>query len=530
MGALTLKSFPFELRGWDIEKFESIDPTDGFGSSTRIYINKQQIIQIEPEYNTNNSATWLSDKSRQFFDGLLHSQQNKTNLTSNYWTNFLQFLFKTLYLFDHCSNKTKKNYFFTIVFENISIEILSLLLIIEQHYSFIKLKRLESFSINNDLESLYQLNVATNQKKLNSSDLCFLIANNARYEGYHLNLKLRQRFLKGNFKCFSIGSLIDLTFPSNFIGTNLKILKNLIEGNNLICQDLKSAKNPIIISTINNNSNKINLLSIIKILNYSKIFNKAWKGIDFLNSSIYEAGIQNLSNIESLNKKDLANFSSIYFINIPSNNILNYKKLFETKLLNYCFNNNLNLPKIDKLVIEQNTKKTNINNYLSINFIKYIYLPTKNFYETNDTYINTEGLIKKTSKLFSKKNTKNNWKILRNFLKQSKKHLTFINSKENSLLFFEFAQYVNFKNFIAFNFHVTKKLNNTAFSILTSNKPFFIVENSTLFKLKNTKLKNTKLKYWLNDFFIGGKDNYSQDSLTMAHCSRITRAQTTNFL
>jgi hypothetical protein len=25
MGALTLKNFPFELRGWDIEKFESID-------------------------------------------------------------------------------------------------------------------------------------------------------------------------------------------------------------------------------------------------------------------------------------------------------------------------------------------------------------------------------------------------------------------------------------------------------------------------------------------------------------------------
>lgn len=38
MGALTLKSFPFELRGWDIEKFESLDPTDGFGTSTRVYI------------------------------------------------------------------------------------------------------------------------------------------------------------------------------------------------------------------------------------------------------------------------------------------------------------------------------------------------------------------------------------------------------------------------------------------------------------------------------------------------------------
>lgn len=41
MGALTLKSFPFELRGWEIGKFESIDPTDGFGYSTRVYISKE---------------------------------------------------------------------------------------------------------------------------------------------------------------------------------------------------------------------------------------------------------------------------------------------------------------------------------------------------------------------------------------------------------------------------------------------------------------------------------------------------------
>ena len=70
MGALTLKSFPFELRGWDIEKFESIDPTDGFGSSTRVYISKQQVVQIEPDYNTTTSNSWLSDKGRQFFDGI----------------------------------------------------------------------------------------------------------------------------------------------------------------------------------------------------------------------------------------------------------------------------------------------------------------------------------------------------------------------------------------------------------------------------------------------------------------------------
>ena len=84
MGALTLKSFPFELRGWDIEKFESIDPTDGFGISTRVYISKQQIVQIEPDHSETTSNAWLSDKGRQFFDGIFGTWTNKNNQSQKF--------------------------------------------------------------------------------------------------------------------------------------------------------------------------------------------------------------------------------------------------------------------------------------------------------------------------------------------------------------------------------------------------------------------------------------------------------------
>ena len=118
MGALTLKSFPFELRGWDIEKFESIDPTDGFGISTRVYISKQQIVQIEPDHSENTSNAWLSDKGRQFFDGIFGTWNTKNEHNKNlilkkeYWQKNLKILLKTLYLFEHCTAKTKKDSFF----------------------------------------------------------------------------------------------------------------------------------------------------------------------------------------------------------------------------------------------------------------------------------------------------------------------------------------------------------------------------------------------------------------------------------
>ena len=50
MGALTNKNFPFELRGWEIEKLTFFNPTDSFGNCLKILINNNKIIQIEPDY------------------------------------------------------------------------------------------------------------------------------------------------------------------------------------------------------------------------------------------------------------------------------------------------------------------------------------------------------------------------------------------------------------------------------------------------------------------------------------------------
>lgn len=190
MGALTLKSFPFELRGWDIEKFESLDPTDSFGSNTRVYISKDQVVLIEPDYNTNTFNTWLTDKGRQFFDGIFGAWNPKkssksSDLKKESWFKILETIVKTVYIIDHCNRQQSKKNFFTIVFENLSLEVLNLLLIMSQNYSFIKLRRAESYAPENNLETDFQLNVASDKMKLSSSTMCLLISSNPRYEGYY---------------------------------------------------------------------------------------------------------------------------------------------------------------------------------------------------------------------------------------------------------------------------------------------------------------------------------------------------------
>jgi len=311
MGALTLKSFPFELRGWDIEKFESIDPTDGFGINTRVYISKQQIVQIEPDHSETTTNPWLSDKGRQFFDGIFgawsnaKAQDNHLILKKESWQRNIKTLLKTLYLFEHCTAKTKTAHFLTIVVENLGIETLSLLKIVEQRYSFIKLRRAENLKTPNDLETSFQINTATNPNILKSTTLCLLVANNPRYEGYNLNLKLRQRYLKGNFKCLTLGSAIDLTFPTTVVGTNVKVIKEITEGNSFVCQDIKTAAKPLIIfgNELYKRADNKTVVEMFKTFQSTNIFSQTWNGLNTLNTTLTETGMQSVGNFFTINKK-----------------------------------------------------------------------------------------------------------------------------------------------------------------------------------------------------------------------------------
>nr|WAK85031.1 NADH dehydrogenase subunit 11 part b [Amicula sp. isolate GU52X-4 cfCalB7] len=530
MGALTLKSFPYELRGWDIESFESIDPTDSFGYSTRVYTNKNKIVQIEPDYNSYASNIWLTDKGRQFFDGIFDTRYIHTNdFSIDSLSNIIKDLIEILYIFDHCNKHNSKTYFFTIVFEYLSLEILTILYLISQNYSFLTIKRAENFKINNDLESYFQLNLYSKKNHLDLSSLCLLLSTNTRYEGYSLNLKLRQRFAKGNFKCLVIGSLINLTFPVSFLGSNFKIIETILQGTNLNCRELKCLNNSILI--FNNEffkrNNSFNTIEILKKLHSLTIFTKTFNSFNILNCSLSETGFHTLAKFSTLTGQDLNNFSTLYFLNINPDNISNLKKIAESKLLNY----NLTKNYIPTLFFNQNKKQNKsvfFSKYFN-NFNKEIFLPNSNFYANEGTFVSTDGLIKRTTKITFSKETTNNWQILRKFLFNFKKSVVFLDKKNNDIIFFNSNALVDFKNFMNFQYYAAHSLTNLNFYLNIKTKSFILYQKHTSFKLKTIKLINTKLKYWLDDFFNGGKDEYSKNSLILTNCSKLIRSRSSNF-
>jgi NADH dehydrogenase (ubiquinone) Fe-S protein 1 len=522
MGALTLKSFSDELREWEFIEGDGIDPTDSFGINLRLSIRENQIFLAEPNDIT---TPWLTDKGRLFFDGMFETfSSNKTD-----WENFFKNISELIYFIDHLNFQKQNVLSLVFAFENISLETLNMLYLLKQNCSLVDLRKVENYKLLNDLESAYQLSPSIQPPKIQLSTLAILLNTNPRHEGYVLNLNLRQRFLKGDFKLFNIGSMLDLTFPTHNLGSNFQTIQSLAEGTHIVCQDIKNAEFPLIITNtelFKRSDSRI----FAHVFKYTNLLETAWNGLNILNHNISNAGIQSLSKFLPLSSEDLGNFFGLYYINVSLSATANMKKLTELHLLN-TFKQNISFN--NQIFVDQNTKSSNKVVYEKLKnkmFKDYFYLPSNLFLEDNETYINTQGLIKRTTKLLHfKKDAKTNWQITRRMYANSKSLMFFNNKKDNQLISFDSINSFNFKNYVNFQFCAAQTLTSLSFYLNKQNSP--LIKSMTLsFKSSRIKIYNTKIKNWLDDFFNNnGKDSFSYNSSVLIHCSKILRSSNTNF-
>jgi NADH dehydrogenase/NADH:ubiquinone oxidoreductase subunit G len=520
MGALTLKAFSDELREWEFNEGEGIDPTDSFGVSLRLSIRENQIFLAEPN---DPSTPWLTDKGRLFFDGMFE----KTATKSTNWGDFFNDISELMYFIDHLNFHKKNISSFIFAFENLSLETLNMLYLFKQNCSFVELRKVESHKVSNDLEFQYQLSSSTNKPKLHMSTLGILVNTNPRYEGYVLNLSLRQRFLKGDFKLLNLGSMLDLTFPVYNLGSNFNILKSLGEGTHLSCQDIKNAEFPVII-TNTELFKRSDAKVFMEVLKYTNILDTSWNGVNVLNHNISNAGIQSLTKFLPLSVEDMINFFGVYYVNVSLNSTANIKNLTELHLLN-VFHSKKSLN--NKVFVDQNVKPLNKSFCDKTKmFDNYFHLPSNLFLEDNETFINTQGLIKRTTKLIHfKKEAKTNWQITRKLYANTKSLMFFNNKKDNNLINFDCVNSFNFKNYINFQFYAVQTLTSLTFYLTKQNSPLIKSLESSI-KSSKVKVLNTKVKNWLDDFFnSNGKDSFSYNSSVLVNCSKIARSSATNF-
>lgn len=320
---------------------------------------------------------------------------------------------------------------------------------------------------------------------------------NTRYEGSKLNLRLRSRYLKGNFKIIQIGSLINLTFPNINITSNTKVFKSLIEGNNLFCQEFVNSLNPILISNAEifkrrDSFGFVNMLNYLgKHINlFSRSNNKSQ--LNILHPALGDVGFINFTSLKTLQNKDLNNAAGVYFINnsLSSSNI---KKLLNLKLLNF-FKNDAGDGKI--LITQNSSLNTKLIAELKrgFNWKNHVHLPTTVFFETSGTYISTEGNVNKVSRIIKPLGqTKDNWQIIRKILSYSTKMLFMVNFFNDNKLTFNSNTLSHFNNYIGFQYYAVSSLNDLTFSSLKRIATHR--HDAIRFKSKKKKVLSSQFKF-----------------------------------
>jgi hypothetical protein len=546
IGALTGRPYPFTIRVWEHLYKNSIDCCDGFGQSVRVGVAYNQVRRLLPNFiYTQEDTPWINDRTRFAFEGLpfvnvyksllVKKDSNKKKL-NNKLTRSVILLF---YFFDHLNHHMLKISSFVMVFgTSTSVELIGLLLLTFSKYSFLKVRTSEVLTQKNDLESNFQLNSST--KNLNSllrADFCLLIGVNTRYEGSYLNLKLRKRYLKSDFNIISLSALLDLTFPVFIIGSTVGTIGLIVEGNSLLNQTFKNASYPMLIMNSNyfkrlDSKNFINFIEIFKL--YTHFSLKRWNGLNILNFSLNDVGTSTLNRYNSIKSTDLINYNIIYFFNSPLY-IFSIKKFLELKTLKFLnFKNDYKTRSLKTVIYQNPVSKNNswIDRILKkSNAVQsYFSISTKNFYNSTETYINTEGYAKKSSNVVaSNSDFKNDWKFLRRIFKHTKKDIEFTKDlKDKKRIFFKSKNPTKFKNYLAFHFLPIKVYTRTLFCQLIENKSFINKANNFFFLLN--KSFNSKIILWLQDFYLGNRDLYSRHSKTMVKCSLYIRSSKLNFL
>nr|YP_010131943.1 NADH dehydrogenase subunit 11 [Odontella regia]QQD79322.1 NADH dehydrogenase subunit 11 [Odontella regia] len=540
VGALTSKPYPFIGRNWELKSNFSIDASDSFGSNIELFLKNNKIIKIVGTTDPSISRfPWISDKTRFSFDGMFASTKilnpfikTKTDeIRSVKWKTLFKHICSILYFHDHLSYHFAKQKLFVICFSSsISLEVLNLLIILAKKFSFIRLKRVDQSKINNDSE----LNFLTNFKKtvfskLNHSNLCVLLGINTRYETFPLNLKLRQRFSKGNFKTILFGSSTDLTFPTSYGSFNLNLVRSLVEGNNAICQELLNAKSPIIfISSEITKRKDIKVLSkLLDVLKFQlQLYHNNWDNTFLLGNELNEAGLNYLSNFESISEKTVENTGILYCLNTSFETPV-LKKLVELKLLNLV-RNKTSLP---GFIFYQNEGYVdNFQNLAqsALYVSNFLNIPNNSFFETTGTYLTTGSFFKKSMKvLVSNTQSKENWQILRKTFGYTAEVVSLYNNRINNKIFFNCKKFLNFQSYTLFQYYAVKNL--TKFTSIQTKSFCDYNVSFDKYKIKRVNFFETKLRLWLDDFYIGGKDSYSKHSLVMINCSKINRLKSSNF-
>jgi len=385
IGALTSKPYAFTIRPWELQNIETVDVFDSLCSNIRVEYKNSDIIRVLPINNEFINEEWISDKTRFGYDSLkrwrfIYPMFKKNQMFyQTSWSNLFAFLKKKIKIdnYNHIIIKTGP---FSDIETLISVEYLS--------------NKNNKIILNNESNINFDLvNYFLNVKKLKKNKIYLFIGNNLRLENPLLNVQFKKLNKNKTILIAYIGVKCDINLKMFHLGTNLKVLKNILEGKHYFIKMIKNFE-----------KDKFNITKSFK--------EKIWIifGKDFVNRI-------NINNVNKfLQNCNTNNFfftfltESVGKINLLSLGIKNFK-IFNKNKINLYY-----------ILGCENLKNFNYNDFIifqghhndKIRKWSNVILPTVTWIEKSSLYFNCFGFLQKSNFIFKYPyKTRLDWKIIK---------------------------------------------------------------------------------------------------------------------
>jgi len=459
VGALTSKPYAFTARPWDLKSIESIDVLDSLHSNIRVDIKGGRILRILPKINEQLNENWISDYTRFSYESVQGFRIKYPYLSLN--KSFFSFIDADLFLrlgWEQCIE------FFNILINLKNFNLFNFFISFgiglfnsSFYYFIIKFIKNSNFFIeslptfNIDSRSSYYINSFNNFMKSNY----FIFYNLNMKENYSVFNARIQSYLNNSFYkkyIFYIGSNIKHSYSVHHIGNSSSTYFSLLRGKNL---------NISYFNSLVKKNLSLNLFS-------SDIT---------LDSYLSSLGI--FDNLDVNNFNYYSNVSGYFDLGINSDLVNNHNLLAEQNTFSYYYKTN----KIEN----NNSFFVYHGNYLPLvenvtdESTNYIFLPSSNLFEVEDSYINIFGdlqLINQSQDFSEKESIKSDFYIFKNIL-------------------FSFYYYLN-KNESTSFYSIDFIFNELVFYYLN----YFFIFFDIFPYLKNYNKNNLSIKSYNNSYYL----------------------------
>jgi NADH-quinone oxidoreductase subunit G len=306
VGALTSRPYEFKARSWELRKTESIDVLDAVGSSIRVDARGQEVMRILPRLNEDVNEEWLSDKARFAYDGLKLQRLDRPYIRKNgklieaSWADTYSFIAEKLGkldgkeiaaiagdLSDAESIYALKNLMSNLGSGNIDCR---------QDGAKLDVKSRASYLFNTTISGIEQ------------ADACLFIGTNPRVEAPVLNARIRKTFLKNRMPLALVGSEVDLTYKYDFLGNDLSILNEILDGSHEFAKKLEQAENPMLIigqDALKRQDAAAVLFVAKKIADKYGLVKDNWNGFNVLQKSASRVAAMDMGFVPDIGSRDV---------------------------------------------------------------------------------------------------------------------------------------------------------------------------------------------------------------------------------